>query len=96
MHSRRLPIARDDARLSGAAIIWRRGGFRFRASTANRAQRSQPILRLYEQMVPPPPDLETLEALLAAVPEPLSADERDLFRVQAAILRASAKEYFAL
>ena len=53
------------------------------------------LLACYTEPRPTPPAPEAVESLLAAIGEIVPATERDAFAVQAAILRATAREYHA-
>lgn len=78
-------------------ISWVRGQFRvashspLRASTRSAAQ----LLVLYTEPHPLPPTPEEVETLLLEIEQTVPARDIISFTVQAVILRATAREYYA-
>ncbi len=88
---------RDLRCTANEGAFWAHGQFWLaRGSPYSPAPRRRALLlTCYGEPRPAPPTSEAVESLLATISEFVPAAERDLFKVQAAILRATAREYYA-
>jgi len=79
-------------------ISWGRGQFRVAAHSPLRASNRTAalLLALYTEPHPFPPTPEEVETLLFEIEETVPARDIFNFTVQAVILRATAREYYAL
>lgn len=81
-----------------ARVYWARRQFWVgRGSPINLAlDRTMPLLACFDELSPEPPTPEAVECLLANIGVTVPAADADAFAVQAAILRATAREYHAI
>lgn len=76
--------------------FWAHGQFWLaRGSPFNPLRRRVPLLSSYDEPRPRPPTPGQVDGIVALLGPTVSSGDRNAFEVQAAILRATAKEYYA-
>ena len=77
-------------------VFWAMGQFWLARGSPFNPKRHSPVLLLgrYAEPEPLPPTLDTVDDILFVCGLDLPEEERETSRIQAAILRATAREYF--